>query len=246
MRNLLTSTILALAALAVVPGLRAQDGRPDFTGTWSRINSPDSNSDNFTFKEPPLTPWAEKRYRAARKGVEGFDQARLDLDQMTWPYCQMPGIPRAYLRPGPIEVIQTAKGLYIIFESNKAARQIYLDGRKHPDGAPPSFMGHSIGRWDGNTLLAETVNIHKYTWIDGMGTPHTEALRIEERFRRVNPTRMEIDFVFHDPGAFTQAWGGKKEFDLRNDWELMEYGVCIDQSLEEYDKLWQKEIGEPY
>jgi hypothetical protein len=165
---------------------------------------------------------------------------------MAWPICQMPGIPRAYLRPGPIEIVQTPKGLYIMFESNKAARQIYTDGRPHPEGAPPTFMGYSTGRWDGNVLVADTINILKHTWIDGVGHPHTEDLRIEERFRLVNPKRMEIDFLFTDPGAYTKPWGGKKEFDLRNDWQLLEYGVCVDQSIEEYDKLWHKEIGEPY
>ena len=247
MRNfLILSVFVLITALAVPSVLRAQGARPDLSGVWSRINTPDSNSDTFTFEEPPMTPWGEKRYKLIREGVEGFDQAREDLDQMLWPYCMVPGLPRAYLRPGPIEIVQSPIGVYILFEVNKLARQIYLDGRKHPDGAPSTFMGHSTGRWDGDTLIAETVNINKFTWIDGVGHPHTEALRIEERFRRPAQNRMEINFRFEDPGAYTRPWRGKKEFDLKTDWELMEYGVCHDQSMEEVLKLWEDALGEAW
>lgn len=247
MRSVLISLVLAvLAPLAVSPIARAQDSQPDFSGVWRRMSSETSNSDTFTYEEPPMTPWGEKRYKLIRQGVEGFDQAREDLDQMLWPYCMAPGTPRAYLRPGPLEMVQTPKGLYILFEVNKLARQIYLDGRGHPEGAPPTFMGHSIGHWEGDTLVAETVNITKFTWIDGVGHPHTGALRIEERFRRVAQDRLEIDFLFDDPGAYTRPWGGKKEFELKPDWELMEYGICHEQSMEAVSKLWEEALGEPY
>jgi len=193
-----------------------------------------------------MTPWAAKRYAAIRRDVEGFQQAREDMDQLRWPYCFPPGTPRAYLRPGPLEIVQTPTGVYIIFEGNKAARQIYLDGRPHPDGAPPTSMGHSTGHWEGDTLVVETVGLDRLTWIDGLGHPHTEQLRIEERFRRVSDTELEIDFLFDDPGAFTQTWGGTKRFELQPDWELMEYSVCQDRSTEEILKLWEEAIGEPY
>ena len=247
MRNLLIpSGLVMIAILTFPPILLAQWSPRDLSGTWIRINTPDSNSDTFTFEEPPMTPWGEKRYQLIREGVEGFDQAREDLDQMVWPYCMVPGTPRAYLRPGPFEIVQSPKGVYILFEVNKLARQIYLDGRPHPEGAPPTFMGHSTGRWEGDTLVAETVNINRFTWIDGVGHPHTEALRIEERFRRVSETRLEIDFLFDDPGAYTRPWGGTKVFELRPDWELMEYGVCHDRSMEEVLKLWEDALGEPW
>jgi len=259
MRNLLVSSVLvAAAAVAISPILSAQSAPartagarpaaspPDLSGVWNRVASQGSNSDTFTFEEPAMTPWAEKRYKLVRQGVKGFDQGREDLDQLLWPYCMVPGMPRAFLRPGPIEIVQSPIGVYIIFEGNKVARQIYLDGRKHPDGAPATFMGHSTGRWDGDTLIAETVNINKLTWIDGVGHPHTEALRIEERIRRVAQDKMEINFLFEDPGAYTKPWGGKKEFQLRSDWELMEYGICHDPSQEEVLKLWEKALGEPY
>ena len=236
---------LLAALLGFSPHVRAQKA-PDLSGVWNRLSSKTSNSDNFTYEEPSMTPWAEKRYKLVRQGTKEFDQAREDLDQMLWPYCMVPGMPRAYLRPGPIEIVQNPIGVYILFEGNKQVRQIYLDGRKHPDGAPATFMGHSTGRWDGDTLVAETVNINKLTWLDGVGHPHTEGLRIEERMRRTAPDSLEINFLFEDPEAYTKPWGGKKEFELKTDWELMEYGICNDPAQEEVLKLWEKALGEPY
>ena len=107
-------------------------------------------------------------------------------------------------------------------------------------------MGHSIGRWEGDTLVVDTVGLDRLTWIDGLGHPHTEALRIEERIRRVSETQLEIDFLFDDPGAFTSTWGGKKMFELQPDWELMEYSVCQDRSTEELLKMWGERLGEPW
>ncbi len=240
----LLPTVFVLLAVST-PALAQYDVR-DFSGVWARINSPGSNSDSFTLEEPSMTPWAETRYAVIREGVEGDQQAREDMDQMVWPYCMPPGTPRAYLRPGPMEIVQNAKGVYILYEVNKLARQIYLDGRPHPDGAPPTFMGHSTGEWDGDTLVVETVDINRLTWIDGMGHPHTEALQIEERFRRVSETRLEIDFQFTDPGAYTQPWGGTKVFELQPDWELMEYSVCQDRSTEEVLNMWEEALGEPW
>lgn len=249
MRSLLIDTAFIVAvAFMISPVLLAQNrtAPADISGMWDLLDSEDSNGDTFTYEEPSMTPWAEKRYKLIREDVEGFNQARGDLDQLLWPYCMMPGIPRAYLRPGPIEIIQTEKGIYMIFEGNKAARQIYLDGRGHPVGAPATFMGHSIGRWDGDALVAETVQLNELTWLDGVGHPHTSALRIEERFRRIAPDRLEISFLFEDPGAYTEPWRGKKEFELHNDWTMVEYGICIDQSQQEYLEMWKGVLGEDY
>ena len=246
-RAVCINAVFGLLAVTAAPAPALAQWSPrDFSGIWDRVDPPGSNSDAFTLEEPPMTPWAEKRYAAIRDGVMPGQQGREDMDQMRWPYCLPPGTPRAYLRPGPLEIVQTETGVYIIHETTKLARQIYLDGRPHPDGAPPTFMGHSTGHWEGNTLVVETVDINPLTWIDGLGHPHTEALRIEERFRRVSETQLEIEFLFDDPGAFTETWGGKKIFELRPDWELMEYSVCQDRATEEILQAWEEALGEPW
>jgi len=247
MRRFLALSIFGLVAVLIDPTpALAQWNARDFAGIWNRVDPPGTNSDSSTFEDLPMTPWAQKRYDMIRDGVEGFQQGREDVDQLRWPYCLPPGTPRAYLRPGPMEVVQSPIGVYMIFETNKLARQIYTDGRPHPDGAPTTSMGHSIGRWDGDTLVVDTVGLDPLTWIDGLGHPHTDALHIEERIRRISETQLEIQFRFDDPGAYTQPWGGTKLFDLKSDWELMEYSVCQDRSSEEILKRWEEALGEPW
>ena len=116
-------------------------------------------------------------------------------------------------------------------------RRIYLDGRRMPEAYPPSFMGYSTGRWEQDTLVVETVGITELSWLDRMGIPHSEALRVVERIRRVDQDTLEIDLLFDDPEAFTMPWGGKKVFRLRPDWEIMEHiGFCEDRHRYDYSQ----------
>ena len=88
-------------------------------------------------------------------------------------------------------------------------------------------MGHSIGKWDGDTLVADTIGVNDKTWLDPFGHPHSDALRIVERFRRVNHDRLEIEFALDDPKAFTKPWRGKKVFQwMQPGWEVLEHIVC--------------------
>ena len=144
---------------------------------------------------------------------------------MLHPYCMTPGFPRIYLRPSPMEIVQTRDRIYMLFEVDTVWRIIYMDGREHPEGAPLTFMGHSVGRWDGDTLVIETVGLNDQTWLDSMGIPHSDALRVEERIRRVGD-RLEMDLLFDDAKAYARPWRGKRSWELKPDWALMEYGVC--------------------
>lgn len=225
-------------AFLLLAALHAAAQTPDLSGVWARLPEDQqiSNSDSFTKEVPAFTPWAAKRYKTAREGVKGLQQGREDLDPILAPYCMVPGYPRAYLRPGPIEIVQTPTLIVMMFEGNHQWRVIYMDGRKHPEGAPPSWMGHSIGRWEGDTLVDETVGLFDLAWLDSMGTPHSDALRVEERLRRVGQDRLEMDFLFDDPNAFTKPWRGKKNWELKPDWALMDYGICDTSSIDLYEK----------
>lgn len=177
-----------------------------------------------------MQPWAAERYKAARKGTrEAGERGREAMDPIM--YCMPHGMPRVYSAPFPFEIVQVPGRVIQMFESLNQTRQIYTDGRKHPEGAPPSYMGHATGRWDGDTLVVETLNFigNDQTWLDGLGHPSTDAMRIVERMRRVNHDTLEIDFLFDDPKAYTKPWGAKKVFQLRPGWELMENILCEDQ-----------------
>ena len=185
-----------------------------------------------------MTPWAEARYRAAREGVSNpEDQGREDLDPLLWPYCMPPGMPRIYLRTGTstFEIGQTPNRVYMVFEVHSTGRVIYLDGREHPEGAPDLFMGHAVGRWDGDTLFVETKGLNGLlTWLDSLGHPMTSALRMEERIRRVDHDTLEINFLFDDPQAYTRPWTGRKVHELMPDWGLLEYTHCEERGRRDY------------
>jgi hypothetical protein len=107
-----------------------------------------------------------------------------------------------------------------------------MDGRGHPDGYPSTWMGHSIGKYDGNTLVVDTAAINETTWIDTLGHPHSDALHLVERIRRLSHDTLEIEVTFEDPKAYTRPWTGKKVYQLQSpNYELKEDVIC-----EEYRK----------
>ena len=147
------------------------------------------------------------------------------LDPLT--FCYPAGVPRVMLLNlnTPMEVLQSSQQVHILFERHPLARRIYL-GREHPVGFPDSYMGHSVGKWDGDTLVVDTVALQAATWLDGAGTPHSDALHVVERFRRVDAGNLEVEFLFDDPKAFTRPWGGKKYYRFTPEAEVLEYVPC--------------------
>jgi len=178
--------------------------------------------------EPPNTAnlAAMEIYKANREGTTSpNDRGREDLDPYS--YCFPPGVTRsmvAHLRP--FEIVQLPDRVYILFEVDHWVRRIYMDGRGHSEGWPFGWMGQSIGKWDGDTLVVDTTGLNDRTWMDRGGTPHSDALHVVERMRRVNHDTLEIDFLFDDPKAFTKPWGAKKVYRLRPDWEILEHIAC--------------------
>lgn len=250
---------LALAVLAalVVMHLAAADAsaqgsvgagaaHPDFSGVWVRLPTSRqiSNSDMFQPGFAPMTPWAQERYRVVRKGIaDPLEQARQDIDPILEPYCMTPGYPRILLRPGAMKIVQTPAALYMLFDNYSQVRVVHTDGRQHPQNAPPTFMGHAIGRWEGDALVTDTVGFNDLTWLDGIGTPHSSALRIEEHIRMIEPKTMKIEFRFDDPKAYTRPWNGEKIFELRPGWELMEYVICENSTGDAWWKALLQEGG---
>ena len=122
------------------------------------------------------------------------------------------------------QIVQLPKEMLLLFEWDSMVRRIYMDGRKHPEYWPFGWMGHSIGRWDGDTLIVDTTGLNDKTWLDGIGTPHSDQLHVVERFRRVNQDTLEVEFQFEDPKAFTKRWGGKKVY--RPGPEILDHVTC--------------------
>jgi len=118
----------------------------------------------------------------------------------------------------------------MLFEYNHFIRQIFLDRRAHPSDLDPSWMGDSIGHWEGGTLVVDTVGLNEKSWLDPVGHPHSDALHVVERIRRIDRDTLQDDLTFDDPKAYTKPWTGRQIFTRKPTWRLMEY-VCEDTML---------------
>ena len=225
MRNRFIHSMLAVAAvLAFSPVIFAQTApqsgaaTPDLSGIW-RGTGGDPNG-RFTKQEPPLQPWAMEIYKRNRAGV--INDTGLDhLDPVT--FCFPVGPTRAMLLR-QFQIVQLPQEVLLLFEWNSSVRRIHMDGRAHPENWPFGWMGHSIGRWEGDTLVVDTVGLNDSTWLDRAGTPHSDQLHVVERFRRVDQDTLEIEFLFEDPKAFTKPWGAKKVY--QPGLEILEHVLC--------------------
>jgi len=181
----------------------------------------------FTTEEPAMLPAAAEKYKAVRTGVVRgqWDRGVGALDPVN--RCFPHGPTRLYTIPRPWEIRQFPDVVFLLFEADHWPRRIYVDGRGHPEGFPVSWMGHSIGKYENDALVAETILMHDETWIDTLGHPHSEALRVVERFRRTDPSTLQIDLLFDDPQTYARPWTGRKIFKLAPPgFEVLEEVIC--------------------
>jgi hypothetical protein len=201
----------------------------DLSGVWMMRNPPGSNRGytNFTYTDPKasppsLTAWGEEKFKEAKDSNGGA----YTLDQTNDPVltrCYPPGTPRVYFHPYPFEFVQAPKFMLMVFEYDHTIRRIYTDGRSLPDDPDPSWMGYSVGHWDGNTtFVVDTVGFNEKTWLDRLGHAHSEQLLVTERFRRVDRDHLELDITMADPKALAKPWTTTFYYQNRPDWELGE------------------------
>jgi len=187
------------------PVPRLPDGHPDLTGPWEGGGSDqDMEVDGGLDKgelDALLLPWAKAAKAERSKAIYGEPYI----------YCLPMSVPRINPYPWKFVMGYTSKGLqyvYVLHETGDAGahRVVYMDGRKHPDPAVslPTWWGHSIGHWEGDTLVIDTTGYNDKFWFDAVGTPHTEKLHTIERWTRLSYGTMINDFTLDDPGAFTK------------------------------------------
>jgi Carboxypeptidase regulatory-like domain len=190
------------------PTLHLPDGRPDLSGVWHNLRTVDPG-------KPETKPWAEAiaKERAANNFKDG-NQVR----------C----LPLGVLLSGtnwPLRTIHTPTYLAIIFEGDVPGyRQIYLDGRGHPRDLAPTWTGHSIGHWEGDTLVVDTVGFNDKTWLPD-GVPHSEKMHLTERFHRADLGHLEIEITIEDPDTLIKPWVIKRVADLDPNDEVLE-SIC--------------------
>ena len=164
-----------------------------------------------------MLPWAQKVYEA-RSATYGHEDPAVNC---------LPEGPRAGLAGlEPFRIVQTPYVSFFLYETSPV-RQVFSDGRKPPVDPTPTWMGYSVARWEGETLIVETSGYNDKTWLDFTGHPHSEALRMTERFRRTDFGHMKVAITFEDPKAYTKPWTIDVDVNLVPDTELLEY-VCLE------------------
>jgi len=228
-RLLVLSFLLASQGPAAAQAQTAPAPNRDLSGIWGA-------------KEAAKVPWAPNTHRtfAARvplqpaalehckrvgcvRGVRftnlGGGNAYLIGEDPALRRCAPYGFPRVLLNANPFEIFQTSDRVFMLFYRNNELREIWTDGRGHPQNLDLTWMGHSIGRWDGDTLVTDIRGIlggemGKYKWLDEGGWPHSDELHITERIRRIARETLQSEMTFEDPGAYTAPFRSTVIFEL--------------------------------
>jgi hypothetical protein len=198
------------------PAPRTKDGKPDLAGVWGYAGYTSDIAKDYDVGEVPMTEFGEKLFkeRQANQGVED-PEAR----------CLPTGVPRR--DPYPSKIIQQPDLVVILFEGNlHSFRQIFLDGRPHPKDLNPNWWGHSIGKWEGDELVVDTVGFNGLTWLDLAGHGTSDKLHVIERYSRPDLGTLKNEITIEDPVYYKRPWKVTQLTPLMTD-DLMEY-VCTE------------------
>lgn len=226
---------LASAQSADVP--RTADGKPDLSGVWvatgaillfegeealaeARAADEAAGRTLPPNEAPPYKPEAEARRQ------EYLDRQGID-DPMA--RCLLTGVPRIKFRPLPFEIVQLPDRVLILYEIHHAFRIIPTDGRPHPADMEPSYLGESIGHWEGDTFVVDVRGFNDKTWLQGIGTVHSEDLRVTERYTRDSFETIIYEVTMEDPAVLTKPWTLREIFRLRPNERIREY-ECIESN----------------
>jgi hypothetical protein len=178
-----------LAEPETAPEIKDGQGRGAFSGPAFPGKPKES--------EVPFQPWARALYR--------YREANLFEPHTR---CKPSGGPRQFITPGGVEFVDVpGLAIYVIDQAGPYTyRVIYMDGRPHPQDLKPSYYGHSVGHWEGDTLVVDSVGFNERFWFERQGAPHTDQLHLIERFTRIDLNNMKIELTIDDPGAYTRTW----------------------------------------
>ena len=197
------------------PTPRLANGRADFAGLWRPADIYLIEDISLGLKPGetvPLNDWAKQEM--SKHLSKNDPEAN----------CLPTGVPRH--APYPWKIVETPPYIYFLFEGNiHSYRQIFMDGRPHPKDPNPTWYGHSVGKWEGDTLVIDTVGFNNIFWFDFVGHPHTEQLHTTERYTRKDLGTLLEEVTIDDPGAYTRSFTINASHRLLPNDELMEY-IC--------------------
>ncbi len=196
------------------PAPRTPEGKPDLSGLWNKLSPTYSANIAADLKPGEVQPWAEALSQARRENLGKESMGVLCL----------PLGPAYRTSAGMTKIIQTP-ALIVMLNEDLTYRQIFLDGRALEMDPNPTWMGYSVGHWEGDTLVVESAGFNGRSWLDSYGHPHTEALRMRERYQRRDFGHLELDVTLADPTAYARPWTVAIKAELAVDTELLE-AVC--------------------
>jgi len=217
------------------PAPKTADGKPDLSGIWQVEPPPPGEIERLFGDNPEIAlsvPGDDLRvfpryfvdvlvdFKPGEVSVRPEAAAR-KLDPS--PACALPTLPLAYFIPLPIRIVQTPGLLVILYEADHVFRQIHMDGRKLPVDPQPSWLGYSVGRWEGRSLVVDTVGFNDKTTLDIIGHPRSESLHLTERFTRRDYGHMELQLTIDDPKTYTKPFTIRVNELLAPDSDVLEY-----------------------
>jgi hypothetical protein len=205
------------------PAPHKADGKPELAGLW-QVPGPKYLLNLAADLKPgdaPMLPWAAAITKERMTGKDAAQESDAN--------CLPQGVPKINATPNPFKIVQNPDEVIILYEAFGIYRQIYMDGRGLPDDPNPTWMGYSVGKWDGDALVVESAGFNGKTWLDQAGHPTTEALHVTERFRRPDFGHLKVDVTINDPKAYTKPWTVTEEMNLIPDSELLEF-ICSENN----------------
>jgi hypothetical protein len=220
------------------PTPRSADGRPNLSGLWQTQSAPPevlnrliSEATNGAGEEPlsryfiniladfkpeeaPLRPAAAELFR---------QRSQTFMKESPISHCLPEGMPMVEIAPAPYKIVQTPGLTLMLYERDTTFRQVYTDGRKLPDDPQPTWLGYSVGKWDGDSLVVDTFGFNDRGWLDARGHTHSEDLHLTERFHRLNFGEMEVRLTIDDSKNYVRPFTITLKQRLLPDTDLLEW-----------------------
>jgi len=215
----------------------------DLSGIWWGHNARGVNS-SLGATAPPMTPWAQERYDAAKPGLGRTARAQpLGNDPMM--ICDPMGFPRIMFWTNyPYEILQLPNRLIVFFDWFYTYRTIWTDGRELEADPDARWYGNSVGKWEGDTFVVRSNGFDDRSWLDADGHPHSDEMRLEERYRRINRETIELTMTLTDPKAYTRPWVSEKmTLTLADAKTTMREDVCVPSVEQKYKEVIRNPAG---
>jgi hypothetical protein len=212
------------------PAPKTREGKPDLSGVWGVRAEGNGNTNagqpkhfvNLAADSKPgevtMLPWAL-----------AFVKEQVSTLGANHPVsrCLPPGVPLSYTAGAPFKIVQNEDLVVMLYEYSNSFRQVFMDNRVLPKDPQPTWVGYSVGRWEDDALVIETLGFNDRTWLDGIGHPHTEALRITERIRRRDFGHLNMQITIDDAKTYEKPWTASLSAELLTNTDVMEY-VCLE------------------